>query len=324
MTLDKSKLLTGTYVPGTRDTHWDFLNKDTGAPLGSAPISSYAKVMVDRAKRKVAEEARAGGQRGPTEDPKGEAPSSSSDTHTFALLTNWIDSGPLRLEKVHHSVAHRIVPMGGLPLEAHVLLINHNWAALLNRAAISGAAGPPSYRLPYPCTVFEFFFTGGVHAVCVATQPNEDITASTHFCIKSIWFKAETEITYDDHGVLQNPGDLANSPLLKAYDLITANIFAISVMLEAEVAEATPISEAYKRNRERPVRKELPGMSHHVVSLARRPRSSRAPYPGEPRISPRLHFRRGHWRHFSSHRTWIKWQLVGDPDLGFIEKEYGA
>jgi hypothetical protein len=318
-TSDKSKLLAGTYVPGTRDTHWDFLNKDTGAPLGSAPISAYAKVMVDHAKRRVAEESRGRGQDGP----KGP----TSDDNTFALLTNWIKSGPLHLEKVHHSVAHKIVGKDALPLEAHVLLINHNWAAVLDRAAISGGtqSDAPSYRLPYPCTVFEFFFTGGVHAICVALQPAEgaeDITASTHFCIKSTWFKAETSITYDDHGHLKNPGDLVGSPLLKVYDLITSNIFAISVMLEAEVATTTPVHEAYKRNRERPARKELPGLSHYVVSLAKRPRSSRSTYPDEPRISPRLHFRRGHWRHFSSHRTWIKWQLVGDPDLGFIEKEY--
>jgi hypothetical protein len=38
--------------------------------------------------------------------------------------------------------------------------------------------------------------------------------------------------------------------------------------------------------------------------------------------SPRLHFRRRHWRHFVNHKTWIKWTLVGDPDLGFIDKDY--
>jgi hypothetical protein len=33
-------------------------------------------------------------------------------------------------------------------------------------------------------------------------------------------------------------------------------------------------------------------------------------------------FRRGHWRRFPSHKTWIKWTLVDDPDLGFIDKRY--
>lgn len=35
-----------------------------------------------------------------------------------------------------------------------------------------------------------------------------------------------------------------------------------------------------------------------------------------------MHFRRGHWRHYQDHRTWIKWCLVGDPDLGFVDKHY--
>jgi hypothetical protein len=42
----------------------------------------------------------------------------------------------------------------------------------------------------------------------------------------------------------------------------------------------------------------------------------------EPGRKKRLHFRRGHWRHYETHKTWIKWMLVGDPDLGFIEKQY--
>jgi hypothetical protein len=31
---------------------------------------------------------------------------------------------------------------------------------------------------------------------------------------------------------------------------------------------------------------------------------------------------RGHWRHYERHKTWIKWTLVGDPDLGFVDKHY--
>jgi hypothetical protein len=38
----------------------------------------------------------------------------------------------------------------------------------------------------------------------------------------------------------------------------------------------------------------------------------------------RLHLRRGHWRHFATYRTWIKWMMVGNPDLGFVDKEYRA
>lgn len=34
------------------------------------------------------------------------------------------------------------------------------------------------------------------------------------------------------------------------------------------------------------------------------------------------HIDRAIWRRFETHKTWIKWTLVGDPDLGFIEKHY--
>jgi hypothetical protein len=321
MTSDtKSTLLGGTAGIGSKEKKWDFTNKATGEPFGSASVSAFASVMVDDAKRKVAEEQRRGLWA------RMENHAGPEGREAYHELHAWLSRGSLQMEKVHHSVAHKIVP-SDLPVEAHVLLVNHNWAGLLAHSDISGPGGKeaPSYRLPYPVTLFEFFFTGGVHAVCVAIQlPGADnINASTHFRMRNkVWFKAETEVVYDHHGVLQNPGKLEGTPLLKVYDLITRNIFAISVMLEAEVAEATSVREAYKRNRERPIRKELPGMSHHIVSLARRARSSRSDYPVEERRSPRLHFRRGHWRHFSNHRTWIKWQLVGNPDLGFIEKEY--
>jgi hypothetical protein len=319
LTSHKSTLLGSASAPGIQAKKWDFVDKATGETLGPASVASFAQVMVEDAKRRVAEEQRRGRW---GLDRKGQADPDARKAHAEMLA--WL-RGPLQLEKVHHSIAHRIIP-SDLPVEAHVLLVNHNWGALLSNATISGPSGgqeAPTYRLPYPITVFEFFFTGGVHAVCVAMQNREDISCSTHFRMPSkVWFKAETEVVYDHHGVLQNSGQLEGSPLVKAYDLITQNIFAITVMLEAEVAVATSVREAYKRNRERPIRKELPGMSHHIVVLAKRARTQRSDYPGEDRRSPRLHFRRGHWRHFSSHRTWIKWQLVGNPDLGFIEKEY--
>lgn len=63
-----------------------------------------------------------------------------------------------------------------------------------------------------------------------------------------------------------------------------------------------------------------------VVSLTRRehvlPRSRAEFDPDREVRHVRMHFRRGHWRHYQEHRTWIKWMLVGDPDLGIIEKHY--
>lgn len=62
------------------------------------------------------------------------------------------------------------------------------------------------------------------------------------------------------------------------------------------------------------------------MSLARRhERADRLPTPAgafEHHTRKRLHFRRSHWRHYVSHKTKIPWTLVGDPNLGFVEKEY--
>ncbi len=44
---------------------------------------------------------------------------------------------------------------------------------------------------------------------------------------------------------------------------------------------------------------------------------------GGTHASPRLHLRRGHWRHYKSgKKRWIKPMWVGDKDLGVIHKDY--
>jgi len=54
----------------------------------------------------------------------------------------------------------------------------------------------------------------------------------------------------------------------------------------------------------------------------RKQRSTYEP-KGGTHASPRAHFRRGHWRHLSEiKKTWIRWTMVGDLDLGFIDKAY--
>lgn len=65
---------------------------------------------------------------------------------------------------------------------------------------------------------------------------------------------------------------------------------------------------------------------HHlkdaIVDLARRHRIANPAEPSGNGSRKRLHFRRGHWRHYESMKTWIRWCLAGDPDLGFIDKHY--
>jgi hypothetical protein len=108
------------------------------------------------------------------------------------------------------------------------------------------------------------------------------------------------------------------------YMLLLGQIRAICIMLDAEVATRERIRAPHPPNA--PRRDRLPLLSYHVIRLAKRYRSE--PHPGDQTDEPvshrRLHFRRGHWRHYENHRTWIRWQLVGDESLGIVLKDYIA
>ena len=111
-----------------------------------------------------------------------------------------------------------------------------------------------------------------------------------------------------------------NDALAQFCDGALAPIGAICISPEAAVHEV--IRAPFRLNKKREHAGKLPILDHHTISLARRQRATPSPFePGERR-SPRLHWRRGHWRHFDNTRTWIKWMLVGDPDLGFVDKYY--
>jgi hypothetical protein len=99
---------------------------------------------------------------------------------------------------------------------------------------------------------------------------------------------------------------------------------SIAVALDAEVAVREIVRAEYKLNRERERRGKPPIFDYHVVRLAHR-LGRPAPVPPEfrrrnSRLIERLRERgcisgAWHWRHYSSHRTWIRWQLVGDPGI---------
>jgi hypothetical protein len=53
------------------------------------------------------------------------------------------------------------------------------------------------------------------------------------------------------------------------------------------------------------------------------PTPPRKPSAGGTHASPRLHERRGHWRHLhSGDAVWVRPCLVGSPERGVVEKDY--
>lgn len=182
-------------------------------------------------------------------------------------------------------------------------IVQHNWAEAFKNA---GDYTEGSINLPFERCAFEFRITG--KSVTVLAQQDEGCEPSYRYYVEcgDIWLT-------DEKGVDTHPS------LMLARDVIKA----ISVALDAEVATHQIVRAPEKVNRRRDREGKEPFYSYHVVSLAHR---SRVANPiggvGGATTKKRLHFRRGHWRHYAAFKSWVRWTLVGNPDLGFIDKEY--
>lgn len=194
---------------------------------------------------------------------------------------------------------------------ATVYLIEHNWAAAFEGA---GDFNGGEIHLPDDVCAFEFKISG-VHIVAFATETDESIYLQYALNLKDKWMLLD---------VIPHALDLTpNDPPDSDYFLIAKTIRAVCIALDAEVAKTNIIRAPHKLNHARERRGQMPIFSYHVVSLARRERAPALEHDAaEAGARKRLHFRRGHWRHYPDHKTWIKWTLVGDPELGFVDKHY--
>lgn len=108
---------------------------------------------------------------------------------------------------------------------------------------------------------------------------------------------------------------------------VKRQVLAVAIALDAQIATGTIIDAPTKLNAARIKKGKVPLSDYRVVSLTRRRLATDAAVMTNPdRRGPRLHFRRGHWHHFHTkkglERKWVSWMLVGNPDLGFIDKHY--
>jgi hypothetical protein len=205
--------------------------------------------------------------------------------------------------------------------EANCFLVEHDWAKAFE-GATDFANG--DFRLPYDVCAFEFQLTG-VRVVALMTTVDEHVLMQIMFRKSGRWI-VDDDINRHDNGSWSpyHAGRTAERNSLQYLaEFIGKQVRAISIALDAEVAEhdAVRVSERLVRAREK--NGQAPPRPYHIVSLARRSRVAALPQTGTVEHGRvRLHFRRGHWRHFESHKTWIRWMLVGNPDLGFVDKQY--
>lgn len=184
-----------------------------------------------------------------------------------------------------------------------VFIVRHDWYAAIGAA--TDEVGD-EFVLPYEHCAFEFRM-GGATVICIALQPEgEPRTAIDFVEVGGRWFCFE-------------PDEANEAPRTQA---IWNQVRAVCVAMDAEVATHDVVRAPIKLNEKR----ERKGLSripdHRVIDLARRHRTAPVGIGETPKSRKRLHFRRGHWRHYEDHKTWIKWMLVGNPDLGFIDHHY--
>lgn len=263
-----------------------------------------------------------------------------------AHLHQWL-RGPFVLQRPDQAAMHRcmeelrLVPaygqgtsaddfkISGLrvdTMQMHSLLIEHDWASVHDFSdALNEHGSKPEWKFPYESQCFELHISG-LRVCCFATMQQQMAAFITMRTKERRWIFDKHWLTFEYDG----PKPLSGYPLSGGIDLsairklVFDQVRACSIMLDAQVAETIPARAPYKSNRPPKIAGDLPEISYHVVSLAKRKRAAALP-PDEihtPGRRKRLHFRRGHWRHFTERKTWINWMLVGDPDLGFVEKDY--
>lgn len=203
------------------------------------------------------------------------------------------------------------------------IVVQHDWAA-----AFKGAEGfaDGEVRLPYEHCAFEFRITGFHTIVLLGHEKGDGIyTGALITSVDDRWYAPTIGLTFDGVRLLDPRQQFETTFGEDLLDILGQQIRAICIMLDAQVAEVDVVRVSEKLQRNRIKAGRVPMKDYHVVNLAKRHRVRPAlPDPNrELRASPRLHWRRGHWRHFAVDRkTWIEWMLVGDPDLGFVDKEY--
>lgn len=226
----------------------------------------------------------------------------------------------------------------GLAGEHHIFLIEHNWAGAFSNATDFDGG---ELRLPFPLTAYEFQINNHRIVVSIAEGNPSNFGYDTALVVIQTKFGWMLPMAYEFHpdhfrvpdraarglAKLKNLAD-ASADLTDILEplmaLIHSQIRATLISLDAEVATTEIIRAPHRLNAKRERDGRIPLFDYHIVSLARRARPEPLPRDPnqEPRRSPRCHFRRGHWRHYENHKAWIKWMMIGDPDLGFIDKHY--
>lgn len=203
-------------------------------------------------------------------------------------------------------------------------VIEHDWAAAFHGAQDFDQG---EFPLPYDCTCFELRVNGLRVIMLMGVDGELGMIGNMIIGVNGRWYLNADQFRFSGgkiHSIkLAKEIEPWRGHAERFLNKLAEQIRAVCIMLDAQVAEREVIRASERLNEQRRRKGQSLLRDYHVVSLARR---HRAKPMGDHVVTPgtkkRLHFRRGHWRHYAEHRTWINWMLVGDPDLGFVDKHY--
>lgn len=211
--------------------------------------------------------------------------------------------------------------------------VEHDWARALsadNDAIFRLSDLPGTFKSAF----FAFRLTGGevpLDVVVLAEREGFQAWGSIFdgvYILLGLWgealsFEPEDELASFLHHDPVLIG-VVGSRLARLGAISVAAMIAVDAGLAIEGAgreDATPPSRSGGKKST-----AIPAYSRIVINAAADAagRDYRHGAPG--RRSPRQHVRRGHWHHYVTRqgrvRRWVNWQLVGEPDFGFLDHEY--
>lgn len=211
-------------------------------------------------------------------------------------------------------------------------VIEHDWSKAFD--GVKDFDGG-DVRLPFAFTCFEFRISGLRILAFLGESENGTTEGILTTGLNRRWYINPHRVIFNGNK-LYHPGAEIEPEIVDYLKLLGDQIRAVCIMLDAKVAvgEVQKAGEGLQKRRFK--EGKAPLRDYHVVTLAKRLRNHQE--RGEPTgIHKRLHWRRGHWRHFETpggkikyinsdgitvSKTWLNWQLVGDESLGFIDKHY--
>jgi hypothetical protein len=205
----------------------------------------------------------------------------------------------------------------------HCFVVQHDLAMAF--ANVDGFTDG-DFNLPYDDMIFEFCVSGLRVMLTISRRDGETekFECAPYVDCGEVWASSRGSFSCREGKRVEEKlcwdGDVIFSKLI---EFLWPQVRAVCIALDAEVVTEDVVRAPHALNKAREKAGKTKLVDYSVIRLLHT-RKSKAlePSSDDEKAKRRLHFVRGHWRHYVNHKAWIKWFLRGDIDLGIIEQKY--